>query len=441
MIRDLVAKATPMVLSLGALTLALGIGWLVTVSPGVALAVASVVVLVGSAVAHPVLVPVLAMPVLVVNARFGAAGVDLTLSDLALALAFWPAVLMGHRPFSAGLRQLLWLNALYQAATLLTVVANPFLANTVEWFHAWLLVSGSLVVGWAVGRGGYAKQGLTLFLLACLVLAGSTITQGILQFASGDTGGVYPRWPWSMHKNFVGTLLGFAAVIAYAHPPWMGWPRRWALASFWVFGVAIALSQSRQALLTLGLVLVLMTLVRQSERRRSRLILVGVVPALLLVGTLIRDQVESGNQFNSVFQRIDWYSESWSIWLESPWWGHGLRYWVGPDAPGVFQPPNVVLEVLATTGVIGLVAFVIMTTGMLRVLWKMDPAYGVLAFAIVLSRLVQGQFDLFWVSVSISVPFAIVGVCMGAQALSREQDGKGVGSDNVPAGRPREVAL
>ncbi len=45
-------------------------------------------------------------------------------------------------------------------ATLFTVVANPYLLNAVEWFHAWLLVAGALVVGWAVGRAGYARAGL-----------------------------------------------------------------------------------------------------------------------------------------------------------------------------------------------------------------------------------------------------------------------------------------
>src|SRR5690606_22799085 len=116
--------------------------------------------------------------------RVGGGGLDLTISDAVLALAFWPAVLLSPRPFSKELRALLWLNAVYQAMTLFTVVANPFLANTVEWFHAWLLVSGALVVGWAVGATGHARLGLTLFLLACLALAVPTIVQGALQVAS-----------------------------------------------------------------------------------------------------------------------------------------------------------------------------------------------------------------------------------------------------------------
>ena len=46
---------------------------------------------------------------------------------------------------------------------------------------------------------------------------------------------------------------------------------------------------------------------------------------------------------------------------------------------------------------------------------RMDPKYGVLATTVILSRLVQGQLDLFWVAVQTSIPFLIVGICLGAQ--------------------------
>lgn len=418
----LVQRLLPPALLMSAVVLTLGTGWMVARHPGLGVGIAVAVVTVGLATAQPALLPVLAMPLLAVGLRVGGGGVDLTLSDFALGLALWPAVLFGPRPLSPPMRRLLWLNALYQAVTLLTVVANPFLANTVEWVHAWLLVSGALLVGWAVGRSGYARQGLTLLLLVSLVIALSTIGQGLVQLSSGNTAAVYPDWPWSMHKNFAGTLLGFAAVLVYVHPAWMGWSRRWALAAFWVFGVAIAFTQSRQALLALGAVLVVLTL-RGGERRRSRLILVAVVPALLFVGTLVRDQVEAGNPFNSVFQRLDWYAETWAISLEAPWLGYGLRYWTGPEPPASFQPPNVILEQLATSGVVGLLGFLVMIGGTLVVLWRMDPAFGTLALGVVLSRLLQGQFDLFWISIGVSVPFALAGVALGAEALHRSREG------------------
>ncbi len=47
---------------------------------------------------------------------------------------------------------------------------------------------------------------------------------------------------------------------------------------------------------------------------------------------------------------------------------------------------------------------------------------------VVLSRLVQGQLDLFWVAVQTSVPFLIVGICLGAQAASWPSNRQGSGS-------------
>jgi len=72
--------------------------------------------------------------------------------------------------------------------------------------------------------------------------------------------------------------------------------------------------------------------------------------------------------------------------------------------------------VLVSTGIVGLLAFLVMWAGILIVLWRVDPVYGTLAFAVVLSRIVQAQFDLFWVAGQVSIPFVIAGVCLGIQA-------------------------
>ena len=74
----------------------------------------------------------------------------------------------------------------------------------------------------------------------------------------------------------------------------------------------------------------------------------------------------------------------------------------------------------------GLVLFL----GALALLWRRNPRFGTLAFAMLLMRFVQGQFDLFWSSVVVSVPFVVVGVCLGAEAYARE---------HRPHGRSRAV--
>lgn len=405
------------VLVVSGVLLTLATVYLIPSQPTVALGLAGLAFIGVLALVNPVTLPLLAMPLSVVVARASGGGVDLTISDLIIALAFWPALLLAPRPFSPMLRRLLWLNAIYQALTIFTLVVNPFTANTVEWFHAWLLVSGSLIVGWAVGATGNGRAGLTLFLLACLVLALPTIAQGVLQFASGNFGAVYPRYPIPMHKNFIGMVLAFSALVVYANPPLLAWGRRIAVTSFWIFALGIAFSQSRQALVAVVVGATIITFRGRAQRSRWLLLTLAGVPSIYIVVTMVRDQIASGNIHNSWFQRIDWYTDSVMIWQASPWFGHGLRYWRQPGAPGAFQPPNVLLEVLASTGVLGLVGFFILMGGAVRLLWKLDPAIGTLPLAVLVGRLAQAQLDIYWLSISVSVPFLLTGVCLGVQAL------------------------
>ncbi len=393
---------------------ALAVGRYVPTQPTVALGVSVAVLALGLTVVDPAVIPLLAMPLVLVVHRIGAGGLQLSVSDAALFAATMAALVFTPRPFSPALRNLLWLSAAYQFATLFTVIVNPYLANTVEWFHAWMLVSGALIVGWTIGRSGFAKLGMSLLLVTALVLALVTLGHAALQYARGDFSAVYLSWPYPMHKNFVGTVLGFAAAIAYVRPTWMGWGRVLAGATFWIASAGVIVTQSRQAIIGLG-VAVFVVALRRDNVKRSTLAVVAVVPAMIFVATLVRDQLASGDRFNSIFQRVKWIEETLSAWAGSPWVGHGLRYWYQPGELA-FQPPNAELEVLASAGIVGLVFFLVLLVGALVVLWRVDPAYGTLAVAMILSRLAQSQFDLYWAAVQGSLPWLVAGICLGALA-------------------------
>jgi len=401
-----------------------------------ALAAAVAVLITGATVYNPVAIPVLAMPALVVVQRVGGAGTNLSFSDFALFGAFWAALLLGPRPYSRPMRSLLWLSAVYQLATLFTVIANPYRANTIEWFHAWLSVAGALVVGWAVGRSGHARVGVSLYLAACGVLAAATCLQGLTQLAHGDTSAVYLSWPYGMHKNFVGDLLGIAALVVYARPPWLGLPRRVTYPAFWLFVLALAATQSRQAIVGLGLLVLVVALRRGQGVRHTKLVLLAIIPAGFFVVQVLVDQLSSGNQFNSAYQRISWYQDALVVWNLNQWFGAGLRWWYSGRTAYSFQPPNAELEVLSSAGTVGLVGFLVLMLGALIVLWRISPVYGTLAFAVVASRLIQGQLDLFWVSVQTSVPFVIAGVCVGALARHEAEPPPPPDDDAEPAGPP-----
>ncbi|MCR6493759.1 O-antigen ligase [Cellulomonas sp. P24] len=429
MIRRRVAWVAAMALIAALLTL---VGALVPRSSVVAVVVAAFVLVIGLTIYEPAAVPILTMPLLVVVERVGGDSVNLSLSDFALFGGFCFAVVFAPRPYSRPMRSLLWLAGFYQVTTLFTVVANPYIQNTVEWFHAWLSVAGALVVGWAVGRSGRARIGMTMFMVACLAIAALTGIASLTQLAAGNTGPVYLYWPFGMHKNFIGIVLAFAALVAYVRPSWVGWSPRFALTSFWFCSLGVVASQARQALVGLAVAVMVVTLRTDPDRKRSRLILLAAIPAAYSVALAIQDQLASTNAFNSANQRLTWYQQAFEVWQSSPWFGVGLRWWVAGRTQFGFQPPNAELEVLSSVGLVGLVGFLALFLGALTILWRRNPRFGTLAFTMLLMRFIQGQFDLFWSSVVVSVPFVIVGVCLGAEAYARE---------NRPHGRLRAVVF
>jgi hypothetical protein len=76
------------------------------------------------------------------------------------------------------------------------------------------------------------------------------------------------------------------------------------------------------------------------------------------------------------------------------------------------------------------------------VLWRVDALFGTLALAATLSRIVQAQFDLFWVAAQVSVPFAIAGICLGALArVGSETDGSHRELSDDATGRKAEIGV
>lgn len=410
-----------LVTTLACLVLAVSVGVAVPGHPLIAATLALAALGAGVSAVHPMALPLISLPTLLVVQRVGAGGIDLSVSDLALIMAVLPAGLLGRRPYSPEMRNILWLTVVYQVATLFTVIANPYPANAIEWVHAWLLTGGALIVGWGVGRAGLARTALWLVFSMASLISLAVLVQFVVNLSRGSFEPVYVQWPVDMHKNFIGTTLGIVAAVAYAAPPWLARRRRLTLAVFWWCALGVGLSQSRQAIVALAVVLVVLVFRTEQDRRRSKLIFLLAIPTLYIVLTLVRDQLASGNEFNSVYQRLTWFEDSLEIWATSPIWGVGLRWWYTDRFETHFQPPNAEIEVLTSAGIIGLVGFLILMVGTVVVLWQVGPTYGGIAVLAILSRLIQGQFDLFWTAVQIPLAFAVAGVCLGVRALAIEE--------------------
>jgi hypothetical protein len=432
-VRDRLWRALLLVV---AVALVLGVGRLSVTLPQAAILVALAVLAMGIMAVQPGLLPLVSLPGLLVVLRVGAGGVDLSVSDFVLAGAAIPALFLAKRPFSPALRAVLWASAGYQFATLVTVVNNPYQANAIEWAHAWMMVAGALLVGWAVSANGHARLGIRLLIFTIAFFALGAVGEGIVQYATGHFDPIYPTIPFPMHKNFTGTLCSVGAVICYARPAWAGLSARVSYALMALMAAAMLVTQSRQGILGLVAAVFVLVLRGRSERRRSKLILLLAAPLLVLVTNLVQDQIKSGNQFNSVFQRLTWFEDSLHVWLTDPWFGVGLRWWYTDRFAVSFQPPNAEVEVLTSAGLLGLAAFITLLVVALRAAWKLDPVYGSVAVAVLVDRITQAQFDLYWSAVQGSVPFVVLGLCLGAAWYAeREPD-----SSPAPTTSPIKVA-
>jgi len=322
------------------------------------------------------------------------------------------------------MQPLLWAGTCYIALSAPQLLLNRYASNAVEWAHELVLVLGSLVVGFVVGRQGHARLALTIYVAICGGLALAAI-------ATSFANGFGPVYLGGLHKNALGAILMIGAIIGFANPPWLRWHPAIGYAIFALCGLGAFAAQSRQAMIgALVGALIVGLRPRFHSGKRSRLMWAVLIPVAYFVYTEVVSQLESDNQFNSANQRLDWYDDSIDVWLMSPIFGVGHRWWVtGHTGYSGFQPPNVLLEVMTTVGIVGLVGFLVMFGAAFWILARMNPVYGTLALAVVAGRFAQAQLDIYWVAGHASILWIVAGICYGVQA---RDEARGVKWDPHP---------
>jgi hypothetical protein len=384
--------------------------------PSYALAGAFLVLLIGVYAADPGYITVLAIPATLLVFRLGGGGTNnLSVADFVLFLATLCALPLMRLKEAPEIRPILAWALLYQAVALITVVAHPYRADIIEWFHRLMIVSGALVVGWVVGNRGRGRAALTAYVIGCCVLAVWAIPVGIAH------GFHPPGLTFDLQKNFVGDMLSFSVIICHLNPPWVALPKRFALAAEVLCGLGTFMIGSRQAMIAVVVVLLVCTIRDRQLARRTWPLLVGLIPLATVAYLTVSRQVESSDAFNSVHQRISWYRLTWELWHTSPLFGVGMRYYytnlVAPQFQ--FQPPNGEFETLVETGIVGLAVLAVFIGFTLVRMWRLPTVWGLLPFAVVLARVVQAQADIFWVGALGALPWLVVGVAMGTRALQR----------------------
>ncbi len=421
----------------GSLLLLVGLvlGVLVVANRTLAVMSALAVLLVGAAAIDLALVCVVAVPASLVMIRVGG---FLSVADVVLAGAAVIAIVLMSAREARPMQPLIWLAVGYLASLVPTLMLNIYAANLIEWGHEAVLVIGSLMVGWVIGRQDKARAALNIFVVVCVVMAVSAVGVGLVQLATqGAFGPVYLPY---LHKNLIGDCLASLLVIAYAKPVWLGWGQRtvWIIMICCAAGMAAA--QSRQAILSAIVGVAVVNLrPRIQTGRRSRLIWFVAIPVAIFVVNAVNAQLQSSNQFNSANQRIMWFRQSVEIWQHSPIFGVGLRWWYTARFDASFQPPNAEFEMITSGGIAGLAGFLVLFLGATWVLAKMDPVYGTVALATVLTRFTQGQFDLYWVAGQASFLWIVVGIAFGVQARDLRL-GRRYSPVDLSRGSPRSSA-
>jgi len=383
----------------------------------------------GIFVVDPILVAVIVLPGAILVQRVGGSGTNLSVADL---LAFVGAVVclffVDWRS-ATHLRRFLGAIVWYQAVLVLVVLVHPFRGDVIEWFHRFSYLAGSTLVGWVVASHGRARQAFRFYLWGSAVLALVTLEHAVALHFQPAQWGVY-------QKNAIGAVLWVAIVLAQLNPVWARIPKVEARTIEALCVVALLATQSRQSAILVVLAIGTALFLNSDVRARAKMIVFIAVPVLGLVYYSFALAFRDNPHFNSVAIRLGQIDAALHVWHQSPWLGLGMRFYNLPQYLTVTAPPNSLVDNLASTGVIGSVAFVFLVVATMRSLNRLPRVYGTLGLVVLLAHYVDGLFDTFWIGALSIAPFLIAGISLG-MADSDPQAEQVPGSEVAPVGAAR----
>jgi len=386
--------------------LAAAAGVAVALNTFAGLVVAILVLAFGIFVADPILVAVIVLPGGILIQRVGGSSTNLSVADLLVFVGAF--VCLFHIEWSRArhlrrfLRGIVW----YEAVLVLVVVAHPFRADIVEWVHRFSYLAGSTLVGWVIAFHGRARQAFRLYLWGAGILALLAIEHAAASHFQPAQWGVY-------QKNAIGAVMWVAIVTAHLNPPWARLPRIEARVIEALCLLGLLASQSRQSAILVVVALGTAILLNSDVRGRSKMIIFIAVPIVGIVYYSFALAFQNNPQFNSVAIRFGQIDAAIRVWQTSPVFGLGMRFYNLPQYLTVTAPPNSLVDNLASTGIIGSVAFFFLVIVTMRSLAALPRIYGTLGLVVLLAHYVDGLFDTFWIGALSITPFLIAGISLG----------------------------
>jgi hypothetical protein len=356
--------------------------------------------------------------------RFGPASLNLSLADIVLVAAVGSALVWVPWRSPIIRRVAIWYGA-YTVAVAACVALAPGRTPMFEIGHRAVMFFGALLVGSAIGARGQISLAIKAVLLGATVLAVAAIVVSI-------GSGFEPAYPFGIHKNAVGALLAYALAMSLVGRPLIPLSRGWMtlLQTAWLGGLLA--TQARGA----GLAIVgaaAIALVRGERSVRNPVVVLGLAAVVgLALATFVDQQTNpvSDNRFNSANSRTLTYQAAIEVWDDEPWFGSGIKFWNDPDFAGrteFGEPHNVFVSGLAETGLVGTAALCWLVGGVVVMLWRMRSPIARAAVLMVVARLVDVQFGIFWVAVTGSIVWIFVGMAIGEAshlAEARDQEPK-----------------
>lgn len=329
--------------------------------------------------------------------------------------------------------------AAYQAILLVAVAYHPTPAAVVDWGHRFFLMAGGLLVGIELARMGSRSVALRIFAYACAVVASVAMIQAILT-------NFEPVYPLGLSKNLAGEILagGSLVAICLGRQIFTNGAER-AVMPIVVLG-GLAATQSRGAWIGLAVALILWAFyVRPSGKVIVAMVVLGVAGAVYIATSLeAESQLENSQQTSSLESRQFFEDVARGDFAESPWVGQGIRYYLDPesgfpaplseDGSARPSPHNVVLETLSESGVVGMLAFVVLLGHTAVCLLRRRTAFSVLALVSLAGNLTHGLVDIYWLAGSLTVPWVLCGLA-SLEGGSRRGVGPSAPSSNLAHSR------
>lgn len=360
--------------------------------------------------------------------RVGPASFDMSLTDAVGFLALIAA--LRFRPWrDPRVRIALIGLVVYLGFVLITLVPHHSSRALFEFFHRGTLFGGSILIGAAI-----VASGSTRWALRCYTIGAAALSLVAIQDAFQS--GFEPSYPLEVHKNAAGVCLAIAFLVLLLARRHLAWPTWW-IGSLMVITLAgLAATQSRAS--AAGLIAALaarpLFMGKRGTARRGAILVLG---ACVVIGTLSMfsfqetelSRTESEQKFGSVETRIDAFDETINnVWGPSKLTGGGMRYWNDP-ANRVPTPHNIVVGELGEAGLLGLAGLIVLVVATVIALRRGRGDLAVLGFCALITRLVQGFADIFWVAGPLTAAMIMVGIGL---ADDPEHD-DGAVADDAPA--------